>query len=165
MIPFYFPTLLLAGAILIAITGWKGGDLVSSYGDGGVVMQNAPPPAETVDAFHQALKGGDGEAALALLDQSVLIYESGYAERSAEEYASHHLPADMAFSGAMSDQVLEREIAILGAVATVSSEVRTSGTYKDKDYNILGTETMVLKWDGAGWKITHIHWSSHPIEE
>ena len=34
MIPFYFPALLFVGALLIGITGWKGGDLVSSYGNG-----------------------------------------------------------------------------------------------------------------------------------
>ncbi|MEE8295533.1 MAG: DUF2231 domain-containing protein, partial [Sphingomonadales bacterium] len=117
-------------------------------------------PAGTVNAFSAALRAGDGEAARSFLDDQVLIYESGYVERSAEEYAGHHMPADMKFVGAMTNELLAQTETISGDMATVVSESSTKGTYNDKDYNLLGTGTMVLRRDGEGWKITHIHWSS-----
>ena len=52
-------------------------------------------PAAVVGAFHQALASGDKQRALDLLDPSVLIFESGGAELSRDEYASHHLGADI----------------------------------------------------------------------
>lgn len=122
-------------------------------------------PAGTVNAFSAALKAGDGEAARSFLNDQVLIYESGYVERSADEYAGHHMPADMKFVGAMTTEILAQTETISGDIATVVSETSTKGTYNDKDYNLLGTGTMVLKRDGEGWKIIHIHWSSHPVTE
>lgn len=167
MIPFYFPTLLLVGAVLIGITGWKGGDLVSSYSttNGQETAINAPPPEDTVAAFHQALNEGNGEAALSFLDPEVLIYESGYVEASAEEYKNHHLEADMKFLAGMKSETNSSNVSVMGKVATVTNQTRTTGTYNDKDYNLAGTETMVLVWDGSAWKITHIHWSSHQVED
>lgn len=122
-------------------------------------------PQGTVDAFHRALAAGDREAALALLDPEVLIFESGYAERSADEYSGHHLPADMAFSQAMAREVTERRVEIFGATAVVASETRTRGSFRGKDYDLAGTETMVLRSVDGGWRITHIHWSSSPAGE
>lgn len=122
-------------------------------------------PAGTVNAFLGALKAGDGEAARSFLDDQVLIYESGYVERSAEEYAGHHMPADMKFVGAMSNELIAQTETLSGDMATVVSESRTFGTYNDKAYNMMSTGTMVLRRDGEGWKITHIHWSSHPVTE
>ncbi len=113
-------------------------------------------PAGTVNAFGAAIKAGDGESARSFLDDNVLIYESGYVERSAEEYAGHHMPGDMKFVGAMSQETLSQTESISGDMATVVS---------DTTYNLLGTGTMVLRRDGEGWKITHIHWSSRPLEE
>jgi len=165
MIPFYFPTLLLIGAVLIGITGWKGGDLVSSYGSGSTPIIDAPPPEETVAAFHASLNNGEGDAAMAFLENDVLIYESGYVEKSAQEYADHHLSADMEFLAGMTDEIISSDVKIVGRVATVVSEIRTFGRYNDQDFNLAVAETMILVWDGTAWKITHIHWSSHPIEE
>jgi hypothetical protein len=42
----------------------------------------------------------------------------------------------------------------------VTTRTRAQGAYKDKPFDQLGTETMVLRHDGRGWRITHIHWSS-----
>lgn len=145
----------------------EGGPAMTMNTDMSAPMQMAADlatPEGTVAAFHAALKHGDGAAAQALLDPAVLIFESGYVERSAAEYAGHHLPADMAFSGAMSQTVTSRTVEWVGEVAVVTSETRTQGTYKDKAYDLVGTETMTLRRSGEGWLITHIHWSSRPAE-
>ncbi|MEE8258381.1 MAG: DUF2231 domain-containing protein [Sphingomonadales bacterium] len=195
-LPIFFAVIMIAGVVLLSITGLKGADLVYRYGLGVMALpqiegeghshdegeshdvaeddQAAPPadlsnfdvtPAGTVNAFQAALKAGDGESALGFLDAGVLIYESGYVERSAEEYAGHHLPADMAFVGAMTIELISQTGTTSGDMATVISETRIFGTFNDKDYNLQGTGTMVLRRDGEGWKITHIHWSSHNIKE
>lgn len=168
MIPFYFPAILFVGALLIGITGWKGGDLVSSYQNGGeqaAALLNAPPPDEAVDAFFAGLMAGDVEAIRAVTAADVLILESGGAERSLAEYESHHMPSDMAFLAAMEREILSREVRVLGKTAFVTTESRLLGAFRETEYNLMSAETMVLEFNGADWKIIHIHWSSRPIRE
>ena len=95
----------------------------------------------------------------------VLILESGRAGRSLAEYESHHMPSDMAFLAAMEREVLSREIKVLGKTAFVATESRLSGAFGEIEYNLMSAETMVLEFNGADWKIVHIHWSSRPIRE
>ncbi|MDB5906212.1 MAG: hypothetical protein JWP34_326 [Massilia sp.] len=47
----------------------------------------ASTPTETVAAFHEALASGKQEEAKALLSPTIQIYESGFVERSRDEYA------------------------------------------------------------------------------
>ena len=65
--------------------------------------QQPGTPAAVVNAFHYALAQGDSAGALALLDPSVIIFESGGVEASRDEYDSHHLGADMMFEFAALD--------------------------------------------------------------
>jgi ketosteroid isomerase-like protein len=118
------------------------------------------PATDAVDAFHKALKDNDSRQALALLADDVLIYESGYAETSKAEYASHHLEADMAFLKGVKQSVLARSAQASGDIALVTSQGQTTGTYKDKTIDSASTETMVLRRNDGQWKIVHIHWSS-----
>jgi ketosteroid isomerase-like protein len=113
-----------------------------------------------VDAFHKALKTGDKTGALALLDDTVEIFEQGGVERSKAEYAAAHLDADMAFSGATKSTRTNRGGAILGNLAYITTETKVTGSYKGKSVNSVSIETMVLHKTGKDWKILHIHWSS-----
>lgn len=113
-----------------------------------------------VDAFHKALKTGDKTGALALLDDSVEIFEQGGVERSKAEYTTKHLDADVAFSGATKATRTNRGGAILGNLAYITSESKVTGTFKSKPVNSVSIETMVLHKAPSGWKILHIHWSS-----
>ncbi len=125
------------------------------------VQTEAIDAASAVDAFHVALEHGDTEAALAHLADDVLIFESGEAERSKTEYAQHHLAADAAFSAAV-PSIRSRRTARAGAdSAWVASESRTTGEFNGRPINSLSVETMVLRHEADGWRITHIHWSSH----
>jgi ketosteroid isomerase-like protein len=117
-------------------------------------------PRAVVEAFGKALAAGDGAAAQALLAPDVLVYEFGGQEASVAEYAGGHLTADMEFLKGASVSVLDRRQTMDGALAVVTTRTRTQGTYKDKPFDQLGTETMVLRRDGATWRIAHIHWSS-----
>ena len=120
------------------------------------------PAAATVDAFHAALRRGDTKAAAALLSDDALIFESGGVERTKAEYAAHHLAADAEFSGAVSSAVSRRTGASEGPIAWVSTEGRTTGTFKGKAVDLLTTETMILRRAADHWKIVHVHWSSQP---
>jgi ketosteroid isomerase-like protein len=121
---------------------------------------DAQEPAGVVDLFHAALARGDTAAALALLADDAVIYESGGVERGKAEYASHHLEADAAFSKAVPSQVTRRFGAAAGSVAWILTEGRTTGTLREKPVDRLTTETAVLRRVGESWRITHFHWSS-----
>lgn len=120
----------------------------------------AATPADVVAAFHQALAAGDAAKATALLSSKVEIYESGYVERSRDEYAAHHLGADMQYAGATNSRVLRQSERIAGNVAVVLRETETTGRFQGNPVHQLGTETMMLEKDGDGWVISHVHWSS-----
>ena len=120
----------------------------------------AAPATAVVDAVHAALGAGDTDAALGMLSPDVVILEEGGAERSRDEYAGHHLPADATVAAATSDEVTRRTGAVVGDVAWIISEGRTTGTYNGRDIDRLTTETMVLVLHGDDWVIHHIHWSS-----
>ena len=118
-------------------------------------------PTKVVSAFHAALSGGDREQALSLLSPKVVIFESGGAEMSREEYGSHHLAGDMEFVRATKTTVVAEQSGQAADVAWVLRRTATTGTFRGKDINSRGTETMMLRKSEAGWLIVHIHWSSH----
>jgi ketosteroid isomerase-like protein len=119
-------------------------------------------PADTVAAFHSAMADGNEPGVLALLAPQVTIFESGGAELSRDAYASHHLGADMQFTQAMERTVVDQQVGTYGDGAWVATRSETRGTFRDKELDLVGTETMILERDGADWRILHIHWSSHP---
>ena len=123
------------------------------------VAAHGPKPTGIVTAFHEALKSGDREATLELLLPETLILEAGRAQ-TVEEYAAHHLAADMAFSQATSREILEQHDQTVEDVAWVVTRSRTTGSFKESEVDSTGVETVVLHHVKAGWRIAHIHWSS-----
>ena len=126
----------------------------------GSVAAEATDAANAVDAFHAALKASDTARALTFLAADVMIFEEGGAERSRDEYASHHLGSDAAFAAASEATVTRRSGWADGNVAWITSEGRTTGQFNGRAIDRLTTETMVLKRHADGWRIHHIHWSS-----
>ncbi|MDF2179882.1 nuclear transport factor 2 family protein [Aliiglaciecola sp. CAU 1673] len=116
--------------------------------------------AKVVQAFHQALTTGNAEQAKTLLADDVVIYEGGGIERSAAEYAAHHMQADMKYLAAVHSQPLEHHVQVNQDSAYSLSVSHVTGQYKDKEVDYKGMETMVLVKTDAGWKIKHIHWSN-----
>lgn len=124
------------------------------------VKTSAQEPARIVDAFHAALARGDTSAALALLADDAVIYETGGAERGKAEYASHHLAADAAFAKAVPSRVLRRSGGADGDAAWLLTEGRTTGQYRDRPVDRITAETALLRRVNGAWRITHFHWSS-----
>lgn len=118
-----------------------------------------------VNAFGAALKSGSADTLRALIADDVVIAEGGGAERSFEQYASHHMPSDMAFIGAVETTLKKRDIIEGPTLTTIVSQSQIHGTYKGKAINSQMMETMVLRKSDNGWRIAHIHWSSAPIKE
>ena len=118
-------------------------------------------PSATVRSFHEALSLGNREAALALLDPGVVIFEQGEAEMSRDEYASHHLDADIEFSRATTSKVVDQRTKAKGKSAWVLTTSETSGSFRGKDVSSRNVETIALEKIPDGWRIVHIHWSSH----
>lgn len=115
-----------------------------------------------IEQLGTALKVADMATVRRLLDEKAVILESGGAERSREEYLSHHAISDAAFLGGATVTILRRHGAVHGDIAWVGSEseIRTGEGSKAK--TLLSTETMVLQRQPEGWRIVHIHWSSRP---
>jgi ketosteroid isomerase-like protein len=122
-------------------------------------------PRAVVEAFQNALLAGDAKAAAERLAPDVLVYEFGALEASREEYAASHLPADIkALAGATVQRLDQRQV-VDGDLALVTTRSRVSGAADGKPFDVFSTETVVLRRDGAGWRIAHIHWSSHPAKK
>ncbi len=121
-------------------------------------------PADVAHAFHAALTSGDSAAALSLLAPDVVVFESGGVEASRAEYRSHHLPADMEFSSSVSREITHERAGSEGGLAWVLSESHTTGTFRDREINTRGVETMLLRRTSEGWRIVHIHWSSRRVQ-
>ena len=117
------------------------------------------PAAKVVLAFHQALETGNQKQARAQLADDVTIFEGGRVERSADEYAHHHMLSDMKYLAAMKSDTLEHQVTILGNTAISASRNQTKGTYNGEERDYQGMETMVLEKQNGEWKIKHIHWS------
>ncbi|MES2015070.1 MAG: nuclear transport factor 2 family protein [Pseudomonadota bacterium] len=120
----------------------------------------AASPSDTMTKFHAALAAGDKAGAIALLSPDVIIYESGYAERSRDDYAKTHLAGDIDYSRTVARKVVHHIEHTEGNTATVLEETSSIGTFKGKPVNALGLETAVLERQGDGWVIVHLHWSS-----
>lgn len=120
----------------------------------------AASPKETLAAFHDALTSGDKTKAASLLAPDITIYESGYVERSRDEYASHHLGGDIEFAKNSTRKVLKQTERIDGKTAVVWEESETTGVSRGKPVHVFGTGTAVLEKNGDNWSIVHVHWSS-----
>lgn len=124
-----------------------------------------PSPETAVDAFAAALRAGDTDAVSRLMAPDVIIAESGEVERSYAEYAAHHLPADIAFTAAVTSTPQDRKVIAGADMATVISRSEVRGSFHGRAIHSNSMETMVLRWTDGAWRIVHIHWSSAPITE
>jgi ketosteroid isomerase-like protein len=113
----------------------------------------------TVRGFHQALAAGDAAGALRLLAADAVILENG-ARETRDEYAAHHLSADIEFSRAVPMQRGPIQVTVSGNAAWASSTGRLQGTFRSRPIDMAVGELMVLSRTAAAWEIRAIHWSS-----
>lgn len=154
-------TRLILAAVLGLIAAPAAAQVATPYPS---AARSADPVAASavaaVEGFHAALKSGDGDAVLAFLADDVVVLEGGGAERSRDEYAHHHLSADMAFAAATTAEVTRRAAWVEGDLAWVLTEGRTTGEFNGRAVDSVTAETMILQRGPDGWRIRHVHWSS-----
>jgi ketosteroid isomerase-like protein len=129
---------------------------------GDAAMADSSAIAAVMRQFREALIAGDSAAAMALFDPAMHVLESGGIE-TREEYASHHLPADMAFLQAIPGSQELVRLDIRGDVAWAISRSTQQGTFRDRSVDSRGAELMVLVRTPAGWRIAAVHWSSRNV--
>lgn len=110
--------------------------------------------------FSAALQHADTARAMGYLHPDLVVYEEGTAE-DREHYRAHHLPADMAFLAQVRPTNGRDQLTVSGGMALYLREYRMRGTWRGKPVASAGVETLVLLDTPRGWKIRHIHWSSH----
>ena len=125
----------------------------------------AESPQERVAAYHQALLGGDIDAARGMLAEDLLLFEDGMVETSREQYAGKHLKADIAFSAKAKRKLESQKSWVEGETATVCSTYDLKTVYMHTRYHLKSAETMVLKQIDGQWVIVHVHWSNHQIKD
>jgi mono/diheme cytochrome c family protein/ketosteroid isomerase-like protein len=132
------------------------------HADGTKHTHTAPAsgPVGVAQALHDALSDGDAARVQGLLDSRVMIMEGGNVERSLEEYAGHHLPADLKFMKGVTYKLERQTGDSSGDLAWVASEATLAGSSDGKPVALISTETLVLKNVAGRWKVVHIHWSS-----
>ncbi len=127
--------------------------------EGPLFAQTNSDVGKIVKAFHLALKTNNKSQALALLAEDVTILEGEGVERSAKEYANHHLEADINFLSSVTSELIEHQVIIGEKLAVSSSRSEVSGIYDNKKINRISLETITLKKIKGEWKIIRIHWS------
>jgi ketosteroid isomerase-like protein len=123
--------------------------------------QGTRVPADAVDAFHAALRNRDTAAALSMLDRSLVVYEFGAVDPTAEAYAFRHLPLDMDIAAATRWKLLTRRTGGEGDERWVLSTYRVTGRQSDGtpiDQTTL--ETVILRRTAGLFRIVHFHWST-----
>ena len=120
----------------------------------------ASGPVGAAEALHDAMSAGDTARVQSLLDPEVMIMEGGNVERSLNEYAAHHLPADLKFMKGLTYKLERQTGDSSGDFAWIANEAALSGIRGGKPVTLVSTETLVLKNVGGSWKVVHIHWSS-----
>ena len=124
--------------------------------------QTARTPAETVDAFHKALRNNDTGGALSLLDRGLVVYEFGGVDPTVEAYALRHLPFDMDVAVATQMKLESRRSGGEGNERWLLSTYRVTGKQSDGtpiDQTML--ETVILRRSGEQFRIVHFHWSTN----
>jgi len=117
-------------------------------------------PSITWDGFHLAIIKADRTAAKSVLAADVQIFESGFVERSRDEYLSHHFEADAKFAKTVARKVIKHSEQVAGNMALILEETESNGSYQGQPLKLIGIETAVLRLNGGNWQIVHIHWSS-----
>jgi ketosteroid isomerase-like protein len=145
-----FAALALATAALAALLATGGGPAGS---------EPSRTPEQTVDAFHDALRGADAAMALSLLGPDATVFELGRTDASRRDYAALHLSNDMKLAAGGRRELLSRKRGELGAGHWVMSTYRWTGQGEAAKPATTLAETVVLRRDGGQWKIVHVHWS------
>jgi len=120
---------------------------------------DARPPEQVVDAFFSALQSGNAAQALSLLSPDAEVFEMGFVDRTRQDYASNHLPGDLAAAVGAQRELTSRKLGGSGDYRWMLSTYRLTGDNIGPVKSMVMTETAIVRQIGDGWQIVHLHWS------
>jgi ketosteroid isomerase-like protein len=115
----------------------------------------------TLETFYAAMREGDAQKAMSMIDEDAQFVESGRLE-TRQQYEENHLPNDIAFEKQVHGMRGPLRIRINGDAAWVIAETSFMGTFDGVDVDFVSSQLAVLTRQPEGWRIRSIHWSSRP---
>lgn len=133
----------------------------------GVAPESAPAAAarlspsanaalQVVNTFMADIAGGQLEAARQLMAPDAIVLANGQVLGDRDHYIDGAAKGDAVALGSVHRELLHRDVNVGQNFGWILSEKRLG---KPGGKGEVVTETMLLARTGAGWKITHIHWS------
>jgi len=151
---------LLASSLLLAIDAGRP-LLAQSSAPVLSIAPEANAAVQVVDGFMAKLSSGDLAFAEKFLEPGVVVISNGIIYGSRSDYLNGPAKTDALYLQKSRRQLLRRQARAGASFAWVISEKALSPQAPGKSATQLISETMLLVKTPAGWKITHIHWSSH----
>jgi len=151
--------LAVLAALTVSLVAFSHGDDKHEASENPLFSGLDADAAQVVKQFHTALRNSDTELAKSVLSDDVLIYESGTAERSSEEYAAGHMKADMQYLATISSEIIEHQVKVSGDLAISTARFKNLRTVAGRNRESISMETIVVSKIDGKWFITHIHWS------
>jgi len=152
-------TFFVLASLTLSLAAFSHGDDKHDEKDNPLFTGLDSEAAQVVKQFHTALRTNDTELARSVLSDDVLIYESGTAERSAQEYAAGHMKADMQYLATISSKIIEHQVKVNADLAISTAQFKNTRTVAGRSRESISMETIVVSKIDGQWLITHIHWS------
>lgn len=128
--------------------------------------RNATAPVRAViETYRQGMANLDLAAMRRVFHPDLLVFEMGGVNRGMADYLDHHLGPELkelkSWRTGPADTAIEVDGKLAIATATFTYEATLSS---GKTSRGVATETLVLVLTPSGWKIRHLHWSSHAMK-
>ena len=123
-------------------------------------------PRAAVAAYHQALLRLDVQALAALFHPDLLVFEAGGVDRGRGAYLEQHLGPELKelerweFGEPRTEWIEHGTLAVAQRTFDYTATLKSGKVRRGR-----ATETLVLQLDTGGWRIRHLHWSSHAIKK
>lgn len=154
-------TTLIATMLLAAVA-------VSAHEPQTKAPSTTPPAAATDPVAAVLMRNAQGFETrdLAMLntlwanDESVTVFESGYANYGWADYRDHHLKPEIDEMKNVTYQLSDIKTRVTGNTAWATFKYALSADLKERHVDASGLGTAVLEKRGADWKIVHWHTSA-----
>jgi ketosteroid isomerase-like protein len=125
-----------------------------------------PGAPAAVTAYHQALLRLDAAALKALFHPDLLVFEAGGVDRGREDYLQKHLGPELKelerwdLGEPRTEWIGQGPLVVAARSFDYTATLKTGKVRRGR-----ATETLVLQQVPEGWRIRHLHWSSHARKE
>lgn len=136
-----------------------------------LVAAQSPSPNATaavraaIETYRQAMNNRDLAAMRQVFHPDLLVFEMGGVNRGRSDYLEHHLGPELKELKSWKTGPANTAIEVDGKLAVAIADFTYEATMLNgKTSRGVATETLVLALTPDGWKIRHLHWSSHAVK-